>query len=115
MTSPIHKTQNTSKRRRSRQSPLDFSVVQVHCSFCGNTFSAPPQDAVCPKCSRPANRPLKAMWRALSLLVPPLGLIYALIIRSHSPVAAFQGFKWTASGAFCFGLLTLLEAVFNIF
>lgn len=80
-------------------------MVQVKCSFCGNTFVESLASAVCPKCGRPANRPLPAKWRAIGLLIPIIGLGYAAKIRSHSPVAARQSFWISLLGFIVYGAL----------
>jgi len=116
MTGPFQKTGKSGRQRRSHRTPhqaskLDLSTVQVKCSFCGNTFYSRPKTAVCPKCQRPANRDLPRLWRAISLLLPPLGLGYALSIRAHSPVAALQGLKWSLSGALVLIAIAVVRAL----
>ncbi len=107
MTGSSHKS---SKTRSRRVSGLDSVTLQVKCSFCGNTFYARATDAVCPKCERPANCDLPALWRGISLLLPPLGFGYALWIRAHSPWAAWQGLKWSLCGtALISGVLLLMR------
>lgn len=86
--------------------------VKIKCSFCGNSFMAPPADAVCQKCGRPANKPLDARWRAISFLVPPVGLGNALWIRPHSPVAFMQGLVASIAGFVVFGVIYGLLRLF---
>lgn len=78
-------------------------MAQVKCKFCGNTFFAPPASAVCPKCGRPANCSLPALWRAIALFIPVIGLGYALSLRSHSPLAARQCFWISLLGLAVYG------------
>ncbi len=105
MTSSSHRPKSGA---RSKRVSLDLATVQIKCSFCRNSFYARPESAVCPKCERPANRDLPILWRVLSIVVPLLGLGYALSIRPHSPVAARQGFKWALVGsALIFGAFVL--------
>lgn len=109
MTGSSHKE---GKPESGRVSNRTSATIKIKCSFCGNTFYARVQEAVCPKCERPANRDLPALWRAISLFLPPVGLIYALVIRAHSPVAALQALKWSLLGAaLIFAAFALLRAL----
>lgn len=77
---------------------------------------APPADAVCQKCNRPANKPLDARWRAASFLVPPVGIGNALWIRPHSPVASKQGLVASIAGfLFYAAIYALLHFVLHLF
>ncbi|PQV63433.1 hypothetical protein B1R32_11288 [Abditibacterium utsteinense] len=110
----------SSSRQRSKsagqsRAKVRTSAVKVKCSFCGNTFYAAPREAVCPKCSRPANRELPLLWRALSLFLPPLGFVYALVIRAHSPVAGLQGLICSAVGALIYGALFIAHSQLHLF
>lgn len=96
---------------RKKRSRFDFSSLAIKCSFCHNTFYARPADAVCPKCERPANRDLAAPLRAASLLLPPFGLLYALWLRPHSPIAAWQGLKWSLGGAAIYAAIAYLRTL----
>ena len=81
------------------------SAVRVKCRFCGNSFLARPELAVCQKCGRPANRALEIQWRIISFLVPFIGIGNALLIRPHSPVASNQGFVTSIVGVIAYGLI----------
>lgn len=83
-------------------------LAKIKCSFCGNTFYEIPRDAVCRKCNRPANRPLSLPLRIAALLLPPIGLVYSLIIRSHSPIASNQGILFSLGGCALYGLADAL-------
>lgn len=95
--------QHRGKPSGESRSKAKVSAAKIKCSFCGNTFYAAPKEAVCPKCDCPANRDLKPLHRAASLLVPPFGLIYGLMIRPHSPVAGTQSWIFAAIGALIYG------------
>ena len=84
------------------------SAVSVKCKFCGNSFRAVPEKAVCQKCGRPANRALELPWRVISLLVPFLGIGNALLIRPNSPVASNQGLVASMLGLCVDGVLIYL-------
>lgn len=77
---------------------------------------AVPADAVCQKCGRPANKPLDTKWRAVSLLLPPVGIGNALWIRPHSPVASNQGLVASLIGCVVYAVLyILLHSVLRLF
>ena len=95
---------------RKRRSKARVSASSIKCRFCGNTFLAQPEEAVCKKCGCPANRPLNARWRAASLLVPPVGIANAAVMRPHSPLAAKQGLIFSGIGIIVYGgLYSLLH------
>ena len=108
-------SQHRSKSSGRSRPKTKTSAVKVKCSFCGNTFYAVPKEAICPKCSRPANRNLPAVWRAASLLVPPFGLIYGLIIRLHSPIAGMQGLLFSILGALIYSAIWVARSQFGLF
>ena len=64
--------------------------MTIHCGFCNNTFHAAPREAICPKCKRPANRPLSFTNKILCAVLFPWGLIKALLLRASEPIAAMQ-------------------------
>lgn len=106
MTGFSHKSGKSGARRAAK---LDLSTAQIKCRFCGNTFYARPKEAICPKCERPANRDLAPLWRALSLVFPPLGLGYVVRERAHSPFAATQALRWSGGGALIWLVLAILS------
>ena len=98
MNSPFSTSQRSS-RSSARASKSAQRLVQVKCSFCGNTFYDAPREALCRKCNRPANKPLAPLLRVVGFVAPPFGLVYAAVVRPHSPVAAMQSAVASALGA----------------
>ena len=80
----------------------------INCSFCHNTFSAVPRDAVCQKCKRPANRPLSWFNRLLCLILFPVGLVQSALLRPSRPFASMQALLLSIVGAALWAALYFL-------
>ena len=80
----------------------------IRCGFCQNTFFAVPRQAVCLKCKRPANKPLSLSNKLLSLILFPVGLLKALLMRSSQPYAASQALMLSILGAAAWAALYFL-------
>ena len=100
------------KTRRSGNSAPNAratkGAVTIQCGYCQNTFSAVPRDAVCLKCKRPANTPLSWPNRLLDLILFPLGLLQAILLRASRPYAAGQALLFSMLGAAAWGAVYLL-------
>lgn len=81
----------------------------IKCHFCSNTFVARPREAVCPKCKRPANRPLSWLNKILCLIIFPWGFIKAALARASEPYAAMQAVLLGAVGALGWAAIYFLQ------
>ncbi len=97
-----------SSKKRPSNSPSTKGEATIKCGFCQNTFSAVPRNAVCPKCRRPANRPLPLVNKIVILLVFPIGLVQAALLRLSKPYAASQALLFSLLGAALWGAAYLL-------
>jgi ribosomal protein L37E len=109
MTSSSNHRRVKSSRKGDRSKS---SSVQVKCNHCGNTFRAQARLAVCAKCGRPANRPLKKFWLVASFFFPVVGFLNSFMIRPHSPLASNHGLIASIIGS---AIYLVIFVIFDIF
>ena len=87
------------KQKRPTSRAEMKGATMIRCGYCKNTFHAVPRVAVCPKCKYPANKPLLWPKKLLCLLLFPIGLIQAMMLRSSRPFASSQALLFSLLGA----------------
>ena len=87
------------KQKRPTSRAEVKGATMIRCSYCRNTFYAVPRAAICPKCKYPANKPLLWPKKVLCLLLFPVGLIQASLLRPSRPYASSQALLFAIIGA----------------